>query len=112
MSTTSAYVNTNEHGLISIDFLNRPPGLCEEDEILLLESAMASAHRLGGGRIVVNCEGFGRNDPHCAASILRFARIEALWRKHGSLPVTFIQPSFLVLCVLKTLGLYEDRHRG
>ena len=110
-TTTSAYVSTSEHGVVSIDFVNRPPGLCEDDETLLIESAMASAHQLGGGRIVVNCEGFGARDRHCAADIVRLSRIEALWRRHGTLPVTFVQPSSLVLCVLRTLGLYDDNCR-
>lgn len=109
-TTTSAYMSTNEHGVVSIDLVSRPPGLCEEDEALLLEGAMASAHQLGG-RIMVNCEGFGARDSRCAADILRLSRIEALWRRHGTLPVTFVQPSSLVLCVLRTLGLYDDNRR-
>ena len=110
-TTTSAYVSTNEHGVVSIDLARRPPRLCESDEVLLLEGAMASANQLGGGRIVVSCEGFGAQDSHCAADILRLSRIEALWRRHGTLPVTFVQPSSLVLCVLRTLGLYGDDDR-
>jgi hypothetical protein len=110
-ATTSAYVSTNEHGVVSIDLVSRPPGLSEDDETLLLEGAMASAHQLGGGRIIVNCEGFGARDSRCVADILRLSRIEALWRRRGTLPVTFVQPSSLVLCVLRTLGLYDDDRR-
>ena len=76
----------------------------EDDEKLLISSALEYAKKMPTGRVFVDCEGCHR-DVSCMADITRLNRLKELWKEHGKISVTLLHPSALVMAILRTLDL-------